>query len=234
MKLLRRNNNRISLFFSFAFDVPIKTHFTVSQIYCQLIVYYIIISTKSHHCSSASSSHLADCQIHYFRHSVLFILFSSPHLQDIEGLASKILESMYGTTIKFSSRGQRTVKVTLNVRQSTAVQGGTGTMPSWSHQLQGSRERKNKPSSADKADQQQHNKTTNATESPAANDADCPVYGVKGSPHHKVKPGAQRYRRDQLVEMVQRSLAENLSFQNQRYLYTCDLLNCVFHLSRMT
>jgi len=56
-----------------------------------------------------------------------------------------------------------------------------------------------------------------------ADEQDSSVYGeIKGSPlpnHHRVKSGAQRYRRDQLIEMVQKSLAENLSFQNQRYIF---------------
>lgn len=45
------------------------------------------------------------------------------------------------------------------------------------------------------------------------------AYVVKGSSSRKRrdKPGAQRYRHEQLIEMVQRSLAENLSFQTERY-----------------
>jgi len=126
---------------------------------------------------------------------------------------------MYGTTLKFSSRGQRTVKVTLNIRQSVAVvvDGTTTGTPYRGHQS--SRERKTKSD--------RHRSRTDATEYGVVADGtlleqpDYPsVYdGGKGSwlPHHKsAKLGAQRYRREQLIEMVQRSLAENLSFQNQR------------------
>lgn len=140
---------------------------------------------------------------------------------DVEGLATKILESMYGTTLKFSSRGKRTVKVTLNIRQSMAVvvDGTTTGTPYRGHQS--SRERKTK-SSAEK-----HRSRTDAAEYGMFDDATLlkqseypSIYdGVKGSwlPHHRSsKLGAQRYRREQLIEMVQRSLAENLSFQNQR------------------
>jgi len=142
--------------------------------------------------------------------------------RDVEGLATKILESMYGTTLKFSSRGQRTVKVTLNIRQSVAVvvDGTTTGTPYRGHQS--SRERKTK-SSTDR----HHRSKTDAVESGMFDDATLleqsgypSVYdGVKGSwlQHHKsAKLGEQRYRREQLIEMVQRSLAENLSFQNQR------------------
>ncbi|KAL5245218.1 hypothetical protein ACI65C_012628 [Semiaphis heraclei] len=138
---------------------------------------------------------------------------------DVEGLATKILESMYGTTSKMSSRGQRTVKVTLNIRQSVAmvVDGSTSSTPYRGHQ--NSRERKTKSD--------RHRDRTDATEYGVVEDStllDQPDYpsiydGVKESwlPHHRsAKLGAQRYRREQLIEMVQRSLAENLSFQNQR------------------
>ncbi|KAL4120412.1 hypothetical protein QTP88_013109 [Uroleucon formosanum] len=138
---------------------------------------------------------------------------------DVEGLATKILESMYGTTLKFSSRGQRTVKVTLNIRQSVAVvvDGTTTGTPYRGHQS--SRERKTKSD--------RHRGKTDTTEYGVVDDATLleqsgypSVYdGAKGSwlPNHRsVKLGAQRYRREQLIEMVQRSLAENLSFQNQR------------------
>lgn len=140
---------------------------------------------------------------------------------DVEGLATKILESMYGTTLKFSSPGQRTVKVTLNIRQSVAVvvDGTTTGTPYRGHQS--SRERKTK-SSVDR-----HRGRADSAEYGVVDDvklleqSDYPsIYdGVKGSwlPHHRsAKLGAQRYRREQLIEMVQRSLAENLSFQNQR------------------
>lgn len=110
---------------------------------------------------------------------------------------------MYGTTLKFSSRGQRTVKVTLNVRQSTAAvavdRSGCGYY------------------GGDKQSSDKHYaKTTAEGPAIAAMPADgCPIYGKVPS-YHRVKPGEQRYRRDQLIEMVQKSLAENLSFQNQR------------------
>ncbi|XP_050432149.1 protein naked cuticle homolog 1-like [Adelges cooleyi] len=135
---------------------------------------------------------------------------------DIEGLASKILESMYGTTMKFSAPGRRTVKVTLNVRQSaTDVVDGCRPVPppSWGshHQQQKTPQRGERRSKSDH--HQKHRR-------PAAVDQPCtppPVYVQGGSSaSHRVKQGAQRYRRDQLVEMVSRSLAENLSFQNQR------------------
>ncbi|XP_025202614.1 protein naked cuticle homolog 1-like isoform X2 [Melanaphis sacchari] len=140
---------------------------------------------------------------------------------DVEGLARKILESMYGTTSKFSSRGQRSVKVTLNIRQSMAVVVDSTTTGTPYRGHQSSRERKTK-SSADR-----HRNKIDAAESGVFDDATLLeqsgyplVYdGVKGSwlPHHRSsKLGAQRYRREQLIEMVQRSLAENLSFQNQR------------------
>lgn len=144
-------------------------------------------------------------------------------MQDVEGLATKILESMYGTTLKFSSRGKRTVKVTLNIRQSMAVvvDGTTTGTPYRGHQS--SRERKTK-SSAEK----HRSRTADAAEYGVFDDATLleqseypSIYdGVKGSwlAHHRsAKLGAQRYRREQLIEMVQRSLAENLSFQNQRF-----------------
>jgi len=124
--------------------------------------------------------------------------------------------------LKFSSRGHRTVKVTLNIRQSMAVvvDGTTSGTPYRGHQS--SRERKTK-SSTDK-----HRGRTDKSEAvDYATLLEQPGYpsvydGVnKGSswpPHHRsAKMGAQRYRREQLIEMVQRSLAENLSFQNQRY-----------------
>lgn len=51
-------------------------------------------------------------------------------------------------------------------------------------------------------------------------ESDCLIYGFSGLPmHYKLKSGAELYRRDQLVEMVEKSLAENLSFQNLRYTY---------------
>lgn len=126
-------------------------------------------------------------------------------------MATKILES----TLRYSSRSQRTVKVTLNIRKSVPLVVDnmmTTGMPYRGHQS--SRDRKTK-SSADR-----HRGKTDAVQSEAI---DGPlllqhpsVYdGIKGSwPHHK---SAKRYRREQLIEMVQRSLAENLSFQNQRY-----------------
>lgn len=133
--------------------------------------------------------------------------------QDIEGLASKILESMYGNTVMFSSRGQRTVKVTLNVRQSSKPDSAPS---SWS------RERKGK-SSADKL-QDYYGVDEIDGAAPAEHRqrrSSSPVYGdaepLSPHRHHRVKSGAQVYRRDQLVEMVEKSLAENLSFQNTRY-----------------
>lgn len=133
-------------------------------------------------------------------------------MQDIEGLASKILESMYGTTLKSSLEGQRTVKVTLNIRQSTGVQVDctTATMtPSWGHR--NGRERKHKSSS----DRRHHARARVSASKPV--ESDYLVYGLSGFPtHYDLKSGAEIYRRDQLVEMVEKSLAENLSFQNLR------------------
>lgn len=138
--------------------------------------------------------------------------------QDIEGLASKILESMYGTTLKFSSRGQRTVKVTLNVRQSlaesnaaAAAAAAANTPPSRGHLQSRGRERKSK-SSADSRSRRDGSRT--AVDYVGEQDIEYQVQYDKG--YQRIKSGAQRYRRDQLVEMVQRSLAENLSFQNLR------------------
>lgn len=126
---------------------------------------------------------------------------------------------MYGTTAKFSSRGQRTVKVTLNVRQSAAMLDGNAMPSSRSHmqqQQQSGRELKSKLSSEKL--QRYYDKSRTFVD-----EQDSSVYGeINGSPspnHHRVKSGAQRYRRDQLIEMVQKSLAENLSFQNQRYIF---------------
>lgn len=48
----------------------------------------------------------------------------------------------------------------------------------------------------------------------------CPFYSeLKASSpyHHRIMQGTQWYERDQLIEMVQKSLVENLSFPNQRY-----------------
>jgi hypothetical protein len=136
-------------------------------------------------------------------------------VQDVEGLALKILESMYGTTLKFSSRGQRTVKVTLNVRQSLAeynAAAAANASPIRGHHLQPTvRERKSKTESRSRRDDRR-----TADDYDPVQDPEYQEYGAKGSPHQRIKSGAQRYRRDQLVEMVQRSLAENLSFQNLR------------------
>lgn len=133
-------------------------------------------------------------------------------VQDIEGLASKILESMYGTTLNTSSPGQRTVKFTLKVQPSAGVQvdyGTTATMtPSWGHRR--SRDRKHR-SSTDK----KHRGRSRILAEPELAESDGLIYGVEESPeHYKLEAGPQVYRRDQLVEMVQKSLAENLSFQN--------------------
>lgn len=127
---------------------------------------------------------------------------------------------MYGTTLKFCSRGQRTVKVTLNVRPSaTAVIDGSPS--SWSHQSRG--DRRNSRSS----DKHYAKATEEMVELQPIQSEGCPIYD-RGS-HYKVKSGAQRYRRDQLVEMVQRSLAENLSFQNQRWAQSeCALSSRIF------
>ncbi|XP_050539345.1 protein naked cuticle homolog 2-like [Daktulosphaira vitifoliae] len=132
---------------------------------------------------------------------------------DIEGLASKILESMYGTTMKLAPEGKRTVKVTLNVRQS-ATDGQSSSI--WSRRNP-SREKRHKSSRPDQS--KHHRLVADTTESAAVTHIEdsCPVYAKPiTKEHYKMKQGAQRYRRDQLVEMVSRSLAENLSFQNQR------------------
>jgi len=106
------------------------------------------------------------------------------------------------------------------------VDGSTTSTPYRGHQ--NSRERKTKSD--------RHRDRTDATEYGVVEDstlleqpADYPsIYdGVKESwlPNHRsAKLGAQRYRREQLIEMVQRSLAENLSFQNQRYVMSYDRL----------
>lgn len=155
-------------------------------------------------------------------------------MQDIEGLASKILESMYGTTAKFSSTGQRTVMVTLNVvRQSWPIV-GTDSGRSWS-QLQSGRERKNRVLSA-AADKQQSELMAVvepgvaqpvATASVAGSMSSelllqsddypthCPVKKI--SSHHRTKPEMRWYnKRDELIRLLQKNLAESLSFQNLR------------------
>jgi len=153
---------------------------------------------------------------------------------------------MYGTTAKFSSSGPRVVKVILNVKQSSvplnvkqsSVQlrdgGDTVAQPAW-----------NRPQEDDSLEEKTDlpplaiddkllllKQTHFGDRIRKAADIDDgiataaalkhvvrPFYGeVKGSTSpNRVKPDAHRYRRDQLVEMVQKSLAENLSFQNQRY-----------------
>ncbi|VVC39476.1 Hypothetical protein CINCED_3A009429 [Cinara cedri] len=134
---------------------------------------------------------------------------------DIEGLASKILESVYETTLKFSSRGQRTVKVTLNVRQTASPQPVAGAAPV--KQLQrivgGRGSFKQNYYGRTSVDRTLPQYVGGGGElQPAAR---CPIYGVVkgGSSSHHIRT---KYRREQLIEMVQRSLAENLSFQNQR------------------
>jgi len=191
-----------------AFDVPIKTRFTVSQTHCQLIEYTILLRNPSR------PPHLALRQIHYFStRRVFYLILFSNGVQDIEGLALKILESMYGTTAKMSSQGQRTVKVTLNIRPSSTV---ADNLPSpQNYHLSDGRERERKNRSSSMAHKQYGGtKAAVFVESMYA-DTGYPTYVVKGS-RYRAKPGAQRYRHDQLIEMVQKSLAENLSFQNQR------------------
>lgn len=142
---------------------------------------------------------------------------------------------MYGTTAKFSSTGQRTVMVTLNVvRQSWPIV-ATDSPRSWS-QLQSGRERKNKVSAAtDKksaaTDKQQSELVAVvdpvATASVAGSMSSelllqsddypthCPVKKV--SSHHRTKPEMRWYnKRDELIRLLQKNLAESLSFQNLR------------------
>lgn len=150
-------------------------------------------------------------------------------MQDIEGLASKILESMYGTTAKFSPGGQRTIIVTLNVvRQSWPIV-VTDSAQSWS-QLQSGRERKNKVSSTVTDKQQSELKavvepvaTAAVAESVSSEmllqsddyPTHCPVKKI--SSHHRAKPEMRWYnRRDELIRLLQKNLAESLSFQNLR------------------
>lgn len=130
---------------------------------------------------------------------------------------------------------QRTVKVTLTVGQTPPPpQDGNAAPPStWRHPA-GDRERKSGPQSADETQHYYGNDRTTADGGGGDDDepADrvaaprrlrssvCPFYSeLKASSpyHHRIMQGAQRYKRDQLIEMVQKSLAENLSFQNQRY-----------------
>lgn len=123
---------------------------------------------------------------------------------------------MCGTTLKFSSRGQRTVKVTLNIRQTAKQQTAVGTAPKQLQRVTGGRELSKKHHYGRTSQQY----AAGVEIQPAAakqRTAGCTVYGsgikgVSASHHNRII----KYRREQLIEMVQRSLAENLSFQNQR------------------
>lgn len=130
---------------------------------------------------------------------------------------------MYGTTSKFTPQSQRVVKVTLNVKPSnvavTVRDNNTTPSPKRSHRS--GRERKGKKSSVGKP----YAKIMAATESEPVAYAEYlagyPIYNDHGLPYYRIKPGAEWYRHDQLIEMVQKSLAENLSFQNSGYvIYT--------------
>lgn len=126
---------------------------------------------------------------------------------------------MYGTTSKFASQSQRIVKITLNVKPSNvavAVQDNSTPQPARkrSRRSAGRERSKDKKSSVGKT----YGKTMAAIESEPvqAYPAGYPIYSDHGLPYYRIKPGAEWYRHDQLIEMVQKSLAENLSFQNPR------------------